>query len=339
MIDIARLVDAPAGTRPDIDGAGDRPGHRHDRGDGVRVRPADRSDKPVVVTGAMRDVLVARFRRSRATSPTRCAMRRISRAGAAPASWSSWAARRSRPTRRSRHIRPRWTRSSHGGRSSRSSTAGRPDRAPAADACCRASRRAVEDVHLVTAVVGMDGTLLDAASSATRPRGVVVAATGTGNTTRRAARRGPGADGQRHDRRADHAVRRRARSRRTTRFPGGGATWQQAGALIVGVRRSQVAGRPRTGLARRPGAGRARGAAAWRRRDSRGSADRRSRGDPRRRIRLRLAARHRHRRRSRGRRRARESELEPLIGPHTERWRAGRRPAGRCPASPMRTCI
>ncbi|MFL5652199.1 MAG: asparaginase [Chloroflexota bacterium] len=92
--------------------------------------------------------------------------------------------------------------------------------------------RAAERVHLVTATVAMDGLLLDAAVSAGAD-GVVVAATGAGNTDPRllaaavramdagcpvalASRCPSGAAG------TDYA------------FPGGGATWVRAGALPVG---------------------------------------------------------------------------------------------------------
>jgi L-asparaginase len=88
----------------------------------------------------------------------------------------------------------------------------------------------VEDVHLVTAVVGMDGSLLRGIAGL-RPRGVVIAATGSGNTSvplLEAAReliddgtivclstRAPGGT-------VDPAYA----------FPGGGATWQRSGALM-----------------------------------------------------------------------------------------------------------
>ena len=54
----------------------------------------------------------------------------------------------------------------------------RSDRAPLA----AHAGAAVEDVQLVTAVVGMDGTIVRALRSS-RPSGLVVAATGSGNTT------------------------------------------------------------------------------------------------------------------------------------------------------------
>ncbi len=63
---------------------------------------------------------------------------------------------------------------------------------------------AVEDVYLVTAAVGMDGTLLRGLA-ASRPRGVVVAATGSGNTHPDLLAAATGADGCRDGGRAHHA--------------------------------------------------------------------------------------------------------------------------------------
>ncbi len=99
----------------------------------------------------------------------------------------------------------------------------------------------VEDVHLVTAVTGMDGTLLRLLRPL-RPRGLVVAATGSGNTSADLldaateligdgtivclTTRCPTGTAS-----ADYA------------FPGGGATWQRAGALMSALDgpRSRVA--------------------------------------------------------------------------------------------------
>lgn len=88
---------------------------------------------------------------------------------------------------------------------------------------------ALEDVHLVTAVAGIDGTLLRALRPL-HPHGVVVAATGSGNT---------GADllAAASELMSDGTI-----VAQTTRcahgtvepiyaFPGGGAMWQRAGAL------------------------------------------------------------------------------------------------------------
>ncbi len=92
--------------------------------------------------------------------------------------------------------------------------------------------RAAERVHLITATVAMDGTLLDAAVAAGAD-GIVVAATGSGNTSptllaaaERAIRAG-----------IPVVLASRCPAGRATAgyaFPGGGATWIRAGALPVG---------------------------------------------------------------------------------------------------------
>ena len=93
----------------------------------------------------------------------------------------------------------------------------------------RLPQRAIEDVYLVTAVAGIDGTIVRGLRNS-RPSGLVVAATGTGNT---------GADllAAATELMADGCV-----VVETTRaptgtvqpwyaFPGGGAQWQRAGAI------------------------------------------------------------------------------------------------------------
>jgi len=92
--------------------------------------------------------------------------------------------------------------------------------------------RAVDGVLLLTAHVAMDGTLLDAAA-ALRPGGIVVEATGAGNTAASIVDA------------ASRAIERGIVVAFTTRcpagaasaayaFPGGGATWLQAGAILAG---------------------------------------------------------------------------------------------------------
>jgi L-asparaginase len=90
---------------------------------------------------------------------------------------------------------------------------------------------AAEPVRLVTAVVGDDGALVEAA--ATDARGIVVAATGAGNTSAemleaasRAMARG-----------VTVVLASRCLGGRASTgyaFPGGGATWIRAGALLAG---------------------------------------------------------------------------------------------------------
>jgi L-asparaginase len=88
---------------------------------------------------------------------------------------------------------------------------------------------AVKDVHLITAVAGMDGTLLRALR-ASRPAGVVVAATGSGNTAADllVAATELMSDGTivAETTRCSHGTVAPVYA-----FPGGGAMWQRAGAL------------------------------------------------------------------------------------------------------------
>ena len=92
--------------------------------------------------------------------------------------------------------------------------------------------RAAERVHLITATVAMDGSLLDAAVAA-GAEGIVVAATGAGNTDPAllaAAERAIAAG-------LPVAIATRCpagRAGTAYAFPGGGATWVRAGALPVG---------------------------------------------------------------------------------------------------------
>ena len=95
-----------------------------------------------------------------------------------------------------------------------------------------ATDRAAEGVLLLTAHVAMDGALLDAAA-ALRPPGIVVEATGAGNTAASLVEA------------AARAMEQGIAVALTTRcpagaasdgyaFPGGGATWVRAGALLCG---------------------------------------------------------------------------------------------------------
>jgi L-asparaginase len=95
-----------------------------------------------------------------------------------------------------------------------------------------ATERAAERVHLITATVAMDGSLVDAAMAA-GVDGLVVAATGAGNTDPRllaAAARAMEAGVT-----VAHATRCLAgRASAAYAFPGGGAEWVRAGAIPVG---------------------------------------------------------------------------------------------------------
>jgi len=92
--------------------------------------------------------------------------------------------------------------------------------------------RAVDGIALITAHVAMDGSLLDAAAGL-RPPGIVVEATGAGNTAGALVEAGA------------RAIERGIVVAFTSRcaagaastgyaFPGGGATWARAGALLAG---------------------------------------------------------------------------------------------------------
>jgi len=93
--------------------------------------------------------------------------------------------------------------------------------------------RAAERVHLVTVTVGMDGSLIDAAVGAGADA-IVVAATGAGNTspTVLAAAERALAVG------IPVVLASRCLAGRATTdyaFPGGGATWARAGAILAGT--------------------------------------------------------------------------------------------------------
>jgi L-asparaginase len=94
------------------------------------------------------------------------------------------------------------------------------------------TERAAERVHLITATVGMDGDLLEAARQAGAD-GFVVAATGSGNTAAELLEAGKRAmaDGL-----PVVLVSRCLAGRAGTAyaFEGGGATWARAGAMLAG---------------------------------------------------------------------------------------------------------
>lgn len=95
-----------------------------------------------------------------------------------------------------------------------------------------ATDRAAEGIPLITAHVAMDGALLDAAA-ALRPPGIVVEATGAGNTNAPLVEAAGRAAGQ------GIAVAFTSRcaagaASGAYAFPGGGATWLRAGAMLAG---------------------------------------------------------------------------------------------------------
>lgn len=95
-----------------------------------------------------------------------------------------------------------------------------------------ATEHAAERVHIITATVAMDGSLLDAAVAAGSD-GIVVAATGSGNTDPRLL----AAAVRAMDAGIPVALASRCPSGAAGTgyaFPGGGATWVRAGAIPVG---------------------------------------------------------------------------------------------------------
>lgn len=95
-----------------------------------------------------------------------------------------------------------------------------------------ATDRAAEGIALITAHVAMDGSLLDAAA-ALRPPGIVVEATGAGNTNAPLVE----AAGRAVEQGIVVAFTSRCAAGAASgayAFPGGGATWLRAGALLAG---------------------------------------------------------------------------------------------------------
>ena len=96
-----------------------------------------------------------------------------------------------------------------------------------------AAERAAERVHLVTVTLGMDGSLVDAATAAGADA-IVVAATGAGNTSPAVL----GAAVRAMETGVPVILASRCPGGRATTdyaFPGGGATWARAGAIVAGT--------------------------------------------------------------------------------------------------------
>jgi L-asparaginase len=95
------------------------------------------------------------------------------------------------------------------------------------------AERAAERVHLITVTVGMDGSLVDAAVTAGADA-IVVAATGAGNTSPAVLDAGIRAMATG----VPVVLASRCLAGRATTdyaFPGGGATWARAGAIVAGT--------------------------------------------------------------------------------------------------------
>jgi L-asparaginase len=231
LIDISRVVDE-ALARPDIDGAIVVQGTDTLEETALAYELLVRSDKPLVVTGAMRNASFADFDGPRnLVNAARVAQsRELNGAGVQVVLDGLVVAARDvvkTHTTAMDTFQPRdgaATGRFEGERLILDSAQIWPRlRLP------RVPEQPVEDVHLVTAVVGMDGTIIRGLRSS-KPRGVVVAATGTGNTPADllAAAVELMADGTIvvETTRAPHGM-----VAPTYAFPGGGATWLRAGAL------------------------------------------------------------------------------------------------------------
>ena len=231
LIDVARVVDG-ALARPEIDGAVVVQGTDSMEETAFAYELLLRSDKPLIATGAMRDATSADFDGPRnLADAVRCALASELRGGGVQVVLNGLvvAARDAVKT----HATALDTFQPRDG----AATGRVVDGALVVDGPLRSPIRlprvphsAVEDVHLVTAVTGMDGTLVRLLRP-TRPAGLVVAATGSGNTSADllAAAVELMGDG------TVVALTTRCQRGRVApiyAFPGGGATWQRAGALL-----------------------------------------------------------------------------------------------------------
>lgn len=234
VFDIARLVTARL-DRPDIDGVVVVQGTDSIEETAFAFDLLVRSDRPVIVTGAMRDAASAEYDgpanlRDAVTCAIEPALRGagalvvlggivIAAAQAVKAHATALDAFRARDGRPVATVRDRVVSTLEG------AMAG-----PWQPGLGAVPGVAVEDVYLVTVAVGMDGALIRGLA-AQRPRGLVVAATGSGNTSPDVLAA------------ALELMAAGTQVCLTTRcpggavdpiyaFPGGGATWQQAGVMI-----------------------------------------------------------------------------------------------------------
>jgi L-asparaginase len=230
MIDIARLVDE-ALARPDVAGAVVVQGTDTIEETALAYELLVRSDKPVIVTGAMRDGSSPEFDGPQNLADAAVCAQSADLIGAGVQVVLNGLVVAARDVVKS-HTSAMDTFRPRDGAATGRVTAGRLvlDGTPARRVRLpRVPDHAVEDVHLVTAVAGIEGTLLRALRPL-KPAAVVVAATGTGNT---------GADllVAATELMADGCVVvETTRAPRGTiqpwyAFPGGGAQWQRAGAV------------------------------------------------------------------------------------------------------------
>jgi L-asparaginase len=231
MMDIARVVDE-ALARPDINGAVVVQGTDTIEETSLAYELLVRSDKPLIVTGAMRDGSAPDFDGPRnLADAARCALAG-ELVGAGVQVVLNGLVVAARDVVKTHTTAMDTFQSRNGAATGRFEGARLVLDAAQVRARLRLPRvpdHAVEDVHLVTAVAGNDGTIIRGLR-ASRPKGLVVAATGTGNTAPDllAAAAELMADGC--------VVAETTRAPRGTiepwyAFPGGGAMWQRAGAL------------------------------------------------------------------------------------------------------------
>jgi L-asparaginase len=231
LIDIARVVDS-ALARPEVDGAVVVQGTDTIEETAFAYELLVRSDKPVIVTGAMRDGAAADFDGPRnLADAVRCALApELRGAGVQVVLNGLIVAARDvvkNHTTALDTFRPRDGAATGRVVGGRVELAGTPS---ARRRLARVPSAAVEDVYLVTAVTGMDGSIVRALRPS-HPAALVVAATGSGNTSADllAAASELMSDGT--------VVAESTRCPTGTvvpmyAFPGGGATWQRAGALL-----------------------------------------------------------------------------------------------------------
>ena len=230
MMDIARVVDE-ALTRPEVAGAVVVQGTDTIEETALAYELLVRSDKPLIVTGAMRDGSSPEFDGPQNLADAAVCALSHELAGAGVQVVLDGLVVAARDVVKSHATAMDTFRSRNGAATGRvtdgrlvlDGTPARRVRLP------RVPDHALEDVHLITAVAGIDGTLLRAIRPL-KPAAVVVAATGTGNTSADllAAATELMADGcvVVETTRAPHGTIHAAYG-----FPGGGAQWQRAGAL------------------------------------------------------------------------------------------------------------
>lgn len=230
LMDIARVVDN-ALARPDIAGAIVVQGTDTIEETSLAYELLVRSDKPLIVTGAMRDGSSPEFDGPQNLADAAVCALAPELAGAGVQVVLNGLVVAARDVVKSHTSAMDTFQARDGAATGRvvdarlvlEGTPARRARLP------RVPDHAVEDVYLVTAVVGSDGTPLRALRPL-HPPGIVVAATGTGNTGADllAAATELMADGciVVETTRAPHGTVQPAYA-----FPGGGAQWQRAGAL------------------------------------------------------------------------------------------------------------